>query len=70
MQIEWGRHVLCVIMTQCIQQLISDSPIKWAPLIFPGIQNPVAYLAKNSTTNVFFLKPSSNSLSIKGLHHP
>ena len=44
--------------------------LKWTPpLTFPAILKPAAYLGKDSTTNVYILKPKANCFSIKGLHH-
>ena len=44
--------------------------LKWTPpLTFPGILKPATYLGKNSTTDVYVVKPKTNCFSIKGLHH-
>ena len=41
--------------------------LKWtSPITFPSILKPVASLGKNSTTDVYILKPNSNCFSIKG----
>ena len=37
--------------------------------VFPGILKPAAYRRKDSTTDVYILKPKANYLSIKGRHH-
>ena len=44
--------------------------LKWTPpLTFPSILKPAAYLAQDSTPDVYFLKPKANCFYVKGLHH-